>query len=698
LPSPVSAIIGREREIAEILDLLDRSSARLLTLTGPAGVGKTRLAIQVRHEVHSGSDTDTFFVPLAPIHDPELVLPTIAQAFGIRESSEGNVADLLRHVLSNRPSLLVLDNLEHLRDAHMVLGQLVSEIPDLTVLATSRTPLRLSMEQEYPVDPLPWHSVDSGTDLPGPAVELFVQRAKSVRPVFERTADNARHISELCQRLDGLPLALELAAARINVLSPEAMLTRFQANLDLLSGGPRDQSPRLQSIRAALDWSFDLLEPGERSLFMRLSIFPGSFALDAAEALAGDDRDGNSGTNVLDGMASLVDKSLLRTLPDGHGEPRFGMLATIRDYGRERLNGSGGESAVRATHAEWYLRVAEAGYHAFRFRTGHEAWLTKLDADRANLRDALEWFRTSGDATNLARLAGYLYWFWDVRGPLSEGRVWLERALESPAGAIPDDVRFQVMLAAGQVAHFQGDDERASAWSEAAYSAMTDSTDPWTRATPIMLLGLIAEDTGDYQLAEVRFSDALRLFREADDPFNTALATHHLGVTAWGMGDVQRAVALCEEALAEQRRLRDTWHAANSLGYLGLIAIGEGQFVEAATRLRESLDIRWRSGASEDLASSIADFAALASATGDYEIAVRLSGAADTIRHSVSRVVINLPERTVFEDADAQVCTALSPDLIARLRAEGANLTQDDAVQLALKLADRIQSGRTDKQ
>ncbi|MDQ2682631.1 MAG: helix-turn-helix domain-containing protein, partial [Chloroflexota bacterium] len=538
LPSPATALVGRARELADLRALLDRRDTRLVTITGPAGVGKSRLALELAHDLAGRIDGPTIFVPLAAIHDASQVLPAIARPLGVREAAGEALDDRVRNALREGPTLLLLDNLEHLDEAYATIGRLLRDLPDLTILATSQTALRITGEQEYPLSPLATPRPGAAGLAGNDAVQLFIQRARAVQPGFALTPANTGPIARICARLDGLPLAIELAAARVKVLPPEAMLSRLSSRLDLPAGGPRDQEPRLQSLRAALEWSYDLLEPWEADLLRVLSVFADSFSLEAAEAvLAGLELD-RPGVTVLDGLASLVDKSLLRSLPPVDGEARFGMLGTVREYARERSVQRGEREAIRSSHAAVFLEMAERGYAAFRQRDEHERWLNRLETERGNLSDALEWLHERGDSPSLARMAGALWWFWDIRGPLSEGRAWLERSLADDSPDIPDELRFQVMMAAGQLAHFQGDDAQARIWSEAAYVAMPDSTDPWVRATPIMLLGLMAEDSGDYALAEVRFSDALRLWQEADDPVNTALAIHHLGVTAWGMGDV----------------------------------------------------------------------------------------------------------------------------------------------------------------
>jgi non-specific serine/threonine protein kinase len=497
------------------------------------------------------------------------------------------------------------------------------------VLVTSRAVLRLSGEHEYPV--LPLATPVTGRPVPlhalaaNDAVTVFVQRARAVRPDFALDASNAVAVAEICARLDGLPLAIELAAARVKVLPPEALLTRLGSGLDLLAGGPRDQAARLRSMRAAIAWSYDLLDPGERALFRRLSVFSGGFTLAAAEAVATTAigvgrRTPESALSVLDGIMSLVDKSLLRRLDAAGDEPRFGMLSTIQEYGLEQLTATGEEAVARRSHADHVLELAERAALAFRRRADQEPWLDVLEADRGNIRVALTWLHEVGDAATCLLLAGALSWFWYIRGPLGEGRSWLERALADTTTDAPDWFRVRAMVGAGLLAHFQGDDDQARAWLEASLARSPEIGDTWLRAFALLMLGLVAEDHGDYSLAEVRFLDALSLFRAADDRSNAALALTHLAVAAWGLGDAARAAELCEEAVAMQRASGDDWGIAVSLGYLGLIAGERGDVERAAAVHRESLGIRWRARAWEDVAGSLADLAVLAAMVDRSEL------------------------------------------------------------------------------
>ncbi len=702
---------------------------RVLTLTGPGGVGKTSLALAVAEAASDQFAGSVAFIPLATIADPTLVASEVAAALGLQTTGQQSPDEVVRGALRSRRLLLVLDNLEHLPAAALWVAGLLAACPGVTVLATSRSPLRLEDEREVVVAPLALPEPAMTTNLAevsdAPAVRLFVERAAA--PAFALTAENAAAVTTICRRLDGLPLAIELAAARVKVLSPAELLTRLDRMLPLLTGGPLDRSARLRSMGDAIAWSFDLLDPDEQALFRHLAIFAGGFTLDAAEYVGGRFAQGGSlrsrgeeggeddeqsippalpqaahgrppqrsaplrPPSTLHLISSLVDKSLLRRLDGDGDEARFGMLATIREYGLERLAAAGEEAAARQAHAAYFLRLAERAWPAFRHRAGQEPWLDRLETERANLRAALGWLDESGDAASLLRLAGALSWFWYIRGPLDEGRSWLERAIGDTDAGVPGSARTRAMVGAGLLAHFQGDTARSREWLEASLAGSAELDDPWLLAFTLLLLGMVAEDHGDYHFAEARFGEALARFRAANDQSNAALTLTHLGVAAWGQGDVERATRLCEEAMALQRATRDDWGLSISLGYLGLLAGEAGNYGYAAAVHRESLRLRWDAAVWEDVAASLADLAALAAAVERPEQAARLFGAAAVVREETGRALIpHFPERAVFERAESRARTALGPGVYAAAEAGGRALPRERAVSEALALADEI--------
>jgi predicted ATPase/DNA-binding XRE family transcriptional regulator len=693
LPSPVGSLVGRDQEIDDLRRLLTSETVRLVTLTGPGGTGKTRLALEVAPLLGDAFPDGVAFVSLAAVQSPDLVIPAIAEAIGVRDTGGMALPERLRHALRDRRVLLVLDNLEHLPGAATPVAELIRICQQVSVLATSRAPLRLSGEHEYPVPPL---SAPTGSGqlsiqdvTANDAVALFVQRAQGVVPDFRLNESNVAAVAEICARLDGLPLAIELAAARVKVLQPAALLERLGSGLGLLTGGPRDQVARLQSLRAAVAWSYDLLDPEERSMFRRLSVFADGFSLEAAEAVTvgGDSR---PALPVLDGVASLVDKSLLRRVESVTGEPRFGMLETIREYGLEQLEAAGEGDDARGAHAAWFIDLAEEAWPSFRRRAGHEAWLDRLEGERGNLRAVMTWLDERGDVDSLLQLTGALYWLWYVRGPLSEGRFWLERSLNAEGAEAAGMTRLRALVGVGQVSHFQGDDDQAVFWLEASIALSKELEDTWWLALALGILGAVAEDHGDYAGAETKFSAALDLFRAADDGANSAASLVHLGIVAWGQGDAKRAIERYEEAAALQRDVGDNWGLSNSLAYLSLLATEQSDHARAANLGRDSLALRWTLKAWEDVAGSLADFGSLAAAADRPERAALLLGAAAALREEAARSAPNLPERAVYENAAARAHEALGDDLFAQTDAAGRALSIDQAITEAFAVADEI--------
>src|SRR5215217_6738040 len=594
LPAQPTPLVGRERELREVCGLLSEKEVRLLTLTGPGGIGKTRLGLQVAAELLNEFEDGVFFVALAPITDPALVASAIAEALGVVEAGDQPLEEGLKGYLHGKELLLLLDNFEQVLGGAPLVGELLSACPKLKVLATSRSVLKVYGEQEYPVPPL---------ELPHPggllpidrlsqyeAVRLFIERAKAAKPDFSVTDENAPAVAEICMRLDGLPLAIELAAARIKLLTPSAMLQRLGSRLKLLGGGSRDLPERQRTLRGTIEWSFALLEEGEQVLFARLAVFSGGRTLEAIEAVC--DAEGDLPMDALEGVSSLLDKSLLRQEEGPEGEPRFVMLETIHEYARERLEASGEAEETSRLHAEYFLALAEAAEPEL---SGADqlACLERLEAEHDNMRAALTWSLEKEPETAL-RLAVALARFWEKSSYFSEGSRWLEAALGQSdrvdAAATDSATRAKLLSEAGTFAFFRTDFERAIVLHGEALELYRQVGDESGVAFALLCLGAQHMEKGDHERAAPFLEEALALSHRIGDKRNIAGTLHNLAEVERQRGNYERAKTLGMQSIALSREMEDKWQLAMVVGWLGLLAVWSGDDHDLAeSSLEEAL-------------------------------------------------------------------------------------------------------------
>jgi predicted ATPase/class 3 adenylate cyclase len=635
LPQQPTPFLGREQPVADIVALLRREDVQLVTLVGPGGTGKTRLALQVAAELLGDFRDGVFFVPLAPVTDPALVPSAIATALGLREEGGQPLADRLQDVVAAKSLLIVLDNVEHVVAAAPGVGTLLAFAPELKVLATSRTPLHLRAEHEYPVPPLsvPRRPSASTAEQLGQyeAVRLFVARARAIKPDFVLSDDNAAAVAEICRRLDGLPLAIELAAARVRLLSPQAMLSRLEQGLPVLTGGARDAPERQRTLHNTIAWSFDLLWPEDQVLFRRLAVFVGGCTLEAAEAVANPDRE----LDVFGGLERLVEHSLLRQSGEIDGEPRLAMLETIREYAMEQLEASGEVGAVRKRQAEHYATLGEDMERAVWLRP--IPLLATLEAEADNLRAALTWAEAEKRVETTLQLALAFSVLALQRGTPAEGREWLRRALALGDG--DSLLRARTLTGLGWHALYQGDVEGAQDAAEQAIESATGES--WILAMALLLLGSAERDHGRLDDARRRFVTALPLVEEhADAAAWSPPILMNLGLVAAAQGDLGEARRRHEEALATLPTDTVTFIRPMVLGILASMAWNDGDWTRAATLQREALPLRRDLWDVLGLANSLANAAEFAASDGLPEVAARLLGAVAELRQR-ERVAID---------------------------------------------------------
>lgn len=635
LPAPLSSFVGREADVASVAGLVQRPGTRLVTLTGTGGVGKTRLALAIARRLQTAFRDEVWFIDLAPVSDPSLVLSTVATSLGVTTAANQSVLDALVTALRDRQMLLIVDNVEQVVTAAPSIRALVEACPQLSVLATSRVPLRVEGEQVYPTVPLtlPEYSHVANLTLLADveAVALFIQRAQVVRPDFTLSDDHLRIVAQITQRLDGLPLAIELAAARVRLLPPRALLDKLEQRLSILKASTRDVPDRHLTLRTTIAWSHDLLTSAEQTLFRRLSVFRGGWTMEAAEEVACDLQ-----IDVLEALGGLIDHSLVDVRELADGTARYTMLETIREYGIEQLVDAGEGDETRRHHLRYYMDFAERCAEATR-GPQQALWLNRTDDEHNNLRAALQWSLEHDPVAGL-QLSSALSEYWFFRGMMAEGRDWLEEAWSRATHApqLPQTIRARALLFRSEFRYVMGDYATADRLLDESIALSRQAEDRFGTAVTLFSRGRGARMQGDLDTAYTLTAECLAIFQEINNLWGIAGAHAYLGVIAHRQGKLAEATALLERALAMDRAQNDLLGVVVWLTNLGLLAIDERDYDRAAERFREALEVNREVQHARDAILCLEGLAMVAGLGGDSERAARLFGAASVLREVTS--------------------------------------------------------------
>ncbi|HUG15660.1 MAG TPA: LuxR C-terminal-related transcriptional regulator, partial [Thermomicrobiales bacterium] len=722
LPVPLTPLIGRDREVAAVADLA-RQGARLRTLTGTGGAGKTRLAIQIAADLAASARAGVVYVPLASIRDPALVPEALARVLGVRETPGHPILSGVSNALRDRQTLLVLDNFEQVIDSAPVVSELLGSCPQLSVLVTSREPLRIQGEQEFQVTPLAIPDLTQAVataDLARvPAVALLLQRARAVQHDFTLTPQNARVIADLCVRLDGLPLAIELAAARLSTLTPATLLARLSHRLQVLTGGRRDAPERQRTLRNTIAWSYDLLSSQEQALFRRLSVFAGGFTLAAAEAVA--DPDTARDADVLDGLTALVEKSLIIRREQPAGEPRYAMLETIREFGLEQVSERQETDSLAQLHLAWVLELVERAAEGL-YGQDQRDWLARLDAEIDNAHAALAAARNLEEGEALLRVAVALRHYWLTRGLLSEGQRWVTSGL-ALAGNAPPSLRADAWTMLGGFAYSFHDYSLAVESLDRAVALHTETGNSAGLAWALSTQAWTAIYQGEYVDAAALFEQAVSLARSSDDRHRLATVLAGQSIAVACAMDYARATSIAEESLALYRAVGVQTGVAQILGYLGYFALWQGHieqaqewadachslsgeldsiklafaqellgyvqvergnYAEAGVQFRAALEREGRDPYAMTIAECLEGLAAAAAGLGDLNRGATLLGAAEAVRAQF-RTPVPPPRQERYDRTLARVRAGSDADALAGAWARGRALPLSEAISYGLE-------------